>query len=303
MAPLKPTRPLLDRTLRRATDLVNTAVGQAEQYGVSRALTLKLLEQAEGLFDDLAELGRETPQLRYRKAWMLIASSHNYAILGDTTKQLARITEARRLLAGLAIETPDERSYQSSLSLALSEHGKVLQARGNLDEALESYRTSLAVGERLVASDSNNPLWLRNLVQAQDGVAGVLLVQGKLDEALESYRASLSISERFAAAEGGEWQRDVAGSRDKIGNVLLAQGKLDEALESYRAALAIAERLAAASGSNIEAQHDLVISRGRVGVVLAAQGKLDEALESFRASLAVAERLAAIHPQQCPMAA
>ena len=84
---LKTNEALLDRTLKRATDLVNTAVAQAEQYGVSRALTLKLLEQAEGLFDDVAELGRETPQLRYRKAWMLIEFARNYQILGDTNKQ------------------------------------------------------------------------------------------------------------------------------------------------------------------------------------------------------------------------
>jgi hypothetical protein len=34
---------------------------------------------------DRAQYGRSTPELRYRKAWMLIQFARNYAILGDTS--------------------------------------------------------------------------------------------------------------------------------------------------------------------------------------------------------------------------
>jgi hypothetical protein len=145
---LKTNEALLDRTLRRATNLVTTAVAQAEQYGVSRALTLRLLEQAEGLFDDVAELGRETPQLRYRKASMLIEFARHYKVLGDTNKQRVRAVEAHRLLAGLAAERPNDLTYQGGLSIALGEVGNVLGAQGQLDEALASHDESLAINER-----------------------------------------------------------------------------------------------------------------------------------------------------------
>jgi hypothetical protein len=69
------------------------------------------------------------------------------------------------------------------------------------DEALTSYRASLAVAERLVAFDSHNALWQMNLVVAQDGFADIRVLHGKLDEALERYRASLVIRERLAAAD------------------------------------------------------------------------------------------------------
>jgi hypothetical protein len=103
-----PTEAKTSSAIFRALSVPNwlTSVSATSIRLWSRSLTLRLLEQAEGLFDDLAELGRETPQLRHRKAEMLIASSRNYAMLGDTAKQLVRIAEARRLLVNLATESP-----------------------------------------------------------------------------------------------------------------------------------------------------------------------------------------------------
>ena len=45
-----------------------------------RDATIELLTKAEGLFDDMARLSRHTPELRYRKAWMLIEFARNYAV-------------------------------------------------------------------------------------------------------------------------------------------------------------------------------------------------------------------------------
>jgi hypothetical protein len=65
---LKTNEAFLNATLEPATEIVNTAVEQAEKYNVPRTATLDLLARAEGLFDDMARLGRPTPELRYRKA-------------------------------------------------------------------------------------------------------------------------------------------------------------------------------------------------------------------------------------------
>jgi hypothetical protein len=146
---LKTNEAFLNATLKRATEIIDEAVAQAEKYNVPRAATLSLLVKAEGLFDDMAQFGRPTPELRYRKALMLIQFARNYEILGDTDKQFARANEAYRLLAGLAAEKPDDSTYQSDLSAAYIEVGDVLKARGNLSEALRAYRDSLAIIERL----------------------------------------------------------------------------------------------------------------------------------------------------------
>ena len=69
---LKTNEAFLNETLQVATDVVNTAVAQAETYGVPRTATLVMLSKAEGLFDVMARRGGSKPQLLHQKAWMLI---------------------------------------------------------------------------------------------------------------------------------------------------------------------------------------------------------------------------------------
>ena len=153
---LKTNEAFLNATLQRATEIVEEAVAQAETYNVPRAATLRLLARAEGLFDEMARYGRPTPELRYRKAWMLIQFARNYQILGDTGKQFERATEAYALLAGLAAEKPDDKVYQRDLSVAYAEVGDVLLTQGKLSDALRVYRESLAIIERLAIADPGN---------------------------------------------------------------------------------------------------------------------------------------------------
>ena len=284
---LKTNEAFLTATLKRATEIVNTAVAQAEKYNVPRAATLELLGKAEGLFDDMARLGRPTPELRYQKAWMLIEFARNYDILGDTGKRFARANEAYQLLAGLAAEKPDDQTYQRDLSVAYDEVGDVLVAQGNLPEALKSFRASHDTLDRLAQADPNNAGWQRDLSISQEKVGNVLVAQGNLPEALTSFRASLAIRERLAQADPGnaQWQRDLSISQEKVGDVLVAQGNLPEALTSFRASLAIRERLAQADPGNAQWQRDLSVSNERLGDVYLAQRDLAAALEQYRASL------------------
>jgi hypothetical protein len=127
----------LNATLKTATEIVSTAVAQAEKYNVPRSATIELLTKAEGLFDDMARLGRPTPELRYRKAWMLIEFARNYAVVGDTAKEMARASEADHLLAGLAEAKPANTEYQRSLAAAHDEVATVLLAQGQLPKGVE----------------------------------------------------------------------------------------------------------------------------------------------------------------------
>ena len=238
---LKTNEAFLNATLKRATEIVDEAVVQAEKYNVPRAATLALLTKAEGFFDDMAQYGRPTPELRYQKAWMLIQFARNYAILGDTSKQFARANEARRLLTGLAAEKPDDTAYLWDLSGAYSAVGDVLVDQGHLTEALQAYRNSLAIMERLTKADPGNAGWQRDLSVSHGKIGDLLVEQGNLTEALQAYRDSHAISERLAKADPGNagWQRDLSVSYGRIGDVLVKQGNLTEALQAYRESLAI----------------------------------------------------------------
>jgi tetratricopeptide (TPR) repeat protein len=190
---LRTNEAFLNAALKRATEIVDEAVAQAEKYNVPRNATLKLLGKAEGLFDDMAQYGSPTQELRRRKAWMLIQFARNYAILGDTGKQLARATEARRLLAGLAAEEPHEVDYQSDLATAHDEVGNVLKTRGDLQAALDSLREGLAIRTRVVATDPDNTDYQMRLSTSYVGIGQVLFQVGNLPDALQSFRDSLAI--------------------------------------------------------------------------------------------------------------
>jgi tetratricopeptide (TPR) repeat protein len=165
------------------------------------------------------------------------------------------------------VELARRAGSERETAVGLTGLGDVLVAQGKLDEALKSYRDSLAIRERLAASDRSNTGWQRDLSLSYIRVGDVLVAQGKLDEALKSYRDSLAIAERLAASDRSNtgWQRDLAVSYGRIGNILVAQGKLDEALKSYRDSLAIFERLAASDRSNTGWQNDVQYSIGRIG--------------------------------------
>jgi tetratricopeptide (TPR) repeat protein len=193
---LKTNEAFLNATLKRATEIIDEAVAQAEKYNVPRAATLSLLTKAEGLFDDMAQYGRPTPELRYRKAWMLIQFARNYEILGDTGKQFARANEAHRLLAGLAAEKPD-RTYQGDLAIAYDEVGDVLVAQGDLTAALQAYREDLAIAERLAKADPSNAGWQRDL-QTSIGKIGNLaynfVLARQFDIALEAADQAIALA-------------------------------------------------------------------------------------------------------------
>jgi tetratricopeptide (TPR) repeat protein len=193
------------------------------------------------------------------------------------------------------VELARRAANERETAVGLAGLGDVLMAQGQLDDALKTYRDSLAIRERLAASDRGNTAWQRDLSLSYDKVGDVLVSQGKLDEALKSDQDSLAIRERLAASDRGNtaWQRDLSWSYGRIGDHRVWQGKLDEALESYRDSHAIFERLAASDRSNTGLQSDLSLSYRVIGDVLMLQGKLDEALKSYRHSLAIRERLAA----------
>ena len=140
-------------------------------------------------------------------------------------------------------------------------------AQGKLTEALQAYRDSLAIAERLAKADPGNAGWQHDLAASYNKVGNVLVAQGNLAEALQAYRDSVVIIERLAKADPGNagWQHDLSVAYNGVGDVLVAQGNLAEALQAYRDSVVIIERLAKADRSNAKWQDDLQYGIDRIG--------------------------------------
>ena len=64
---------------------------------------------------------------------------------------------------------PQNAGWQRDLSISYNKIGDVLVAQGKLDEALEAYRDSLAIRERLANADRSNAVAARSLGLLQQG--------------------------------------------------------------------------------------------------------------------------------------
>ena len=205
---LKTNEKFLIATLKRASGIVDTAVRRSNEFGIPRTVTLELLQQAEGLFDDMAELGRETPELKRQKAWMLIQFARNYKILGQTDKQKQYISEAERIMRSIANVDTTDLTAQRDLSVAFNERGSVFVAQGNLPQALESFQASLAIAERLAKADPRNAGWQADLAASYGKLGQLYRASGQEQEALRLFQAGKAIVEPLALqSQNVLWRR------------------------------------------------------------------------------------------------
>jgi len=239
-------------------------------------------QECATLYDEWNSMGRyeELLGLGVVLDELLAAGLPGGAVRSSVIYQLANIRynyQPRSVTADQASEALAEAKRSRVLwriAIANILLGNVLRDQGDLTGALEAYRASLAIAQRLAAQDPANADWQRNLSVSQDGVGNVLRDQGDLTGGLEAYRANLATRQRLAAQDpaNAEWQRDLSISQDNVASVLRDQGDLTGALEGYRASLATRQRLAAQDPANAEWQRDLSVSQDNVASVLRDQG-------------------------------
>src|ERR1700746_3981638 len=92
---------------------------------------------------------------------------------------------------------------------------------GDLNAALEDYRESLAIRQRLAAGDAGNTRWQAELARSYHKVGGELKGQSRLDEALKMLRDGLAVRQRLAAVDpaDAQAQRALAISDANIADV------------------------------------------------------------------------------------
>ena len=136
--------------------------------------------------------------------------------LGRLYQRAGALDAARRTYADALARLPG--TEKRDHAVLLHGIGDVLVAQGDLAGALESYRASMAIRERLAKADPDNAGWQRDLSVSHSKNGDVLVAQGDLAGALESYRASMAIAERLAKADpnNASWQRDLAWSHWRL---------------------------------------------------------------------------------------
>ncbi len=166
---------------------------------------------------------------------------------------------------------------------AFDNAGNLAFDKGDLAEALASYRQGLEIREQMVRQDPGNAGWQYDLSISYSKLGDVQSTQGDLAGALASYRQALGIHQRLARQDPGNaaWQHDLSYSYNNLGEVQRAQGDLAGALASYRQAMEIRKRLARQDPGNAGWQRDLWVSYQKMAIVI-EQSSSDEAREWWR---------------------
>jgi tetratricopeptide (TPR) repeat protein len=147
--------------------------------------------------------------------------------------------------------------------------GRVAQARGDYGQALDWYRKSLAINEKL----GNRA----GIASSYHQLGRVAEDRADYDQALDWYRKSLAINEELGNRAG------MASSYHHLGIVAQQHGDYDKALDWYRKSLAIEDELGNRAG--------MASSYHQLGRVAEERGDYDQALDWYRKSLAINEEL------------
>jgi tetratricopeptide (TPR) repeat protein len=185
--------------------------------------------------------------------------------------------------------------------------GDIYRAHGNLDLALESYRSALSSRENSVTTKPaaagllQNPAGLHAKIADTLGTlaSNELRTAGGLDSALSHCREAHSIRLRLAASDATniDWQEVIAASHDMLGNIFQARGDSANALMEFESGRDVLLRVVAIDPKVPHFQHALSIEYKNIGEVLHGKGEMEMALQSYKLGMAITERLAADDPR------
>ena len=151
-----------------------------------------------------------------------------YLALGRAYRELPNLTEAEKVLReGLKTTTGDE--HEADLATVL---GIVLQAKGDLDGALQYTQRALKIVEKVYGPDHTT------VAIRASNIGLILQAKGDLDGALQYTQRALKIDEKMYGPD----HPDVARDANNIGLILQDKGDLDGALQSTQRALKILQQ-------------------------------------------------------------
>ncbi len=184
--------------LRLLSDLASaSAIENAAQWRrIGRLAYAVDTAQALGAYEKVIALDRSDP-------WDAI-------YLGRLYQRVGALAEAHRTYGDALARLPEAK--ERDRAVLLNEIGDVLVDRGDLSGALESYRASMAIAERLAEADPNNAGWQRDLSVSYERIGDLEEARSDIVAAVAAYEKSLPIAQSLADRfpDHPQFQSDVA---------------------------------------------------------------------------------------------
>ncbi|MBJ6611734.1 MAG: tetratricopeptide repeat protein [Candidatus Thiothrix moscowensis] len=185
------------------------------------------------------------------------AIASTYLSQASFLQQQGRLNEALDALQNYALPIYGEKlgdAHQKAVTMG--NISDILQAHGQLDDALNTLNETLPVYEKSGDVYSKTGTMLR--------IAGILQVRGQIDDALNMLNEALPVYEKLGNA--GCKTRTMV----QIADILRERGQIDDALNMLNEALPVYEKLGDVSSK--------AGTMGQIANILQARGQLDDAL-------------------------
>ncbi|MDP1827887.1 MAG: protein kinase [Archangium sp.] len=183
-------------------------------------------------------------------------------------------------------------------SEALTNLGDVLDARGDLAEALRQQQASLELLERVLAADPRRPDALRGVPWRHLAIGGIRGQQGDMAGQRASFERARALAAQLVARAPADPEAQIVLLET---TTLLAEYHkqhegLADALALHLEVTGQLERLVASSTSPSDWQFRLMRNQADVASVRELQGDLSGALAAYRAAMKLGEALLATEP-------
>ena len=228
----------------------------------------------------------------------------------DAIKDLEGATPARKLvieralpfLDSLAEESEEDESLQNELAESYRKLGVIqghpfLPNVGDVAGAIESFRKSIKIGEKLTRLNPANQEYQLNLANYHD-MLGDMYNGASYDtpNALANYQAALKLREelRIQNADDLIILKSLSISYQRVGAIKAKTGELSAAIKDFQDSLEISERLQALQPANNKLQLNISIGYYKIGEALHTGGKYREALEQYEKGRTIINNLMAV---------
>lgn len=158
---------------------------------------------------------------------------------------------------GIMVAFPLRRKAKAQQADACFDRALAHYKRGELDQAEQLYRKSLAINERLGRQEG--------IASAYGNLGVIYQDREDLDKAEQMYRKALEIDEQLGGPEG------MANAYGNLGIIYGMQGKLDEAEQMHRKALAAFQRFGGQEG--------MANQYGNLGGIYQTRGDIEKTRE------------------------
>ncbi|HEY2397241.1 MAG TPA: toll/interleukin-1 receptor domain-containing protein [Rudaea sp.] len=200
---------------------------------------------------------------------------------GQIPAGLEAYNAASTLAAELVQRVPGDMMRQAAYADSLKWVGQAYWYRGDLDEALQRFKSASAILQRVFAVRSDDNELAFQLAAARNNVGHVLELRGDFAGALTEYEATRSIYEELGRREPGNsrWKSRLGDAYNNLGKLALQHGQIDQAIGAYRADQRIKAKLAASDPGNHDGQENLLVSNAILGRTLGLCGEIDAATQ------------------------